>query len=474
MYLFIQFISFALSITIIASDKLNLNINDVEVIQDNSLEYSVRIEDDGRNLLVPDSNTELIKEIALLLSKFKSPPQKINEIVKDIVKEIADVDKKETEEEMLRSGKVSFIVFFIENLDKVELDVDKKVIANIYLSTDKQKAKELDVQFPGVYGYYAPDNVEYKLPFTTFTKAISTILCPIFGELTVDTLKLYDDSELPKFFVFYDEEKNFYEERKEYIEVLKKYKETIKAGILPYKKEKQSLNHFGVTIEALPVVVCVVDKKKYREINLTPQKLSEMLEKYKSNTLEPYELTGEEPKDNDTRNVKEITRNSYKKYFYLEDADKTEENDKDALIVFTSPYCRYCIDLKPIVEKVGELVKLKAEEFVVVGNINLTQNDFPEFTVTGYPTIALVANKEVHYYSGSRTVDDLCEFIKEKGFYNIDIKTGEKIVKTSSENAENKTGDEKTGEKIDDKVEGKNGDKVDDKTESMVDEKKEL
>ncbi|KAM0674841.1 protein disulfide-isomerase precursor [Gurleya vavrai] len=414
------FFSVITSITIRSSLDLSIDMKDVELIHDKNID-KIYIEDDKRQ--IETENKDHLTEIATLLTKYKSPPAIISEIDSKMV------GKEETEEEKLASGKVSFIVFYIKSVSDAKIDARLAKLANIYISSDKNKAEEMQVPFPGVYGFNASDNVTYKIKFSGFMQDISKILTPIFGELTVDNLKLYDDSLLPKFFLFYDEDKaeEFFNNKKEYEEVAKKFKESVKVGILPFKKDKPSLNHFGVGVKDLPVAVCVDEKKKYRGTELNPENLEKLFTEFTEKKLNAYELSSEEVKDNDKRNVKIISRNGYKKYFFLEENDKTEENDKDALIVFTSPHCRFCIDLKPILEKLGEHTNKNAKKEVVIGNIDLTINDFSEFDVRGYPTIVLISNGEIFYYDGNRTIEDLSNFIKEKGKYKIDVLTGKKM-----------------------------------------------
>lgn len=431
------------SLIIRTPSDLNLNLKDVELVKDQSLQ-NVHIEDRGRHVTTDTTSPALVSEIATLLSKYKSPPSRINEIIKKINA------KDETEEESLMTGKVSFIIFFLKSINESNIESKFNKQAHIYISTDENAAAEMGVPFPGLYGYYAPDAAEYRLEYSNFMQDISIVLTPVFSELTVESLKLYDDSLLPKFFLFYDEDKldEFNAYKKEFENVARKYKEIIKTGILQYKKDKPSLGHFGVGEKELPAIVCVHEKNKYREINLTPEKLDSLFNTFKEGTLEPYEMSSEEVKDNDKRNVKEISRKNFKKYFYLNKNDKNENNDKDALLIFTSPHCRFCIDLKPILEKMGEAIKKNEIKDVIIGNVDLTVNDFPEFEVRGYPTIVLVSNGKKFYYSGNRTVEELSKFIKEKGKHRIDIITGEKEFK-----GEDQKDNELENEEIEDYIE---------------------
>jgi len=77
--------------------------------------------------------------------------------------------------------------------------------------------------------------------------------------------------------------------------------------------------------------------------------------------------------------------------------------------------------------KYEELAKLYADDSdfaskVTIAKVDATANDVPQ-SIQGFPTIKLFpagSKDEPIEYSGSRTVKDLAEFIKEKGKYKVD------------------------------------------------------
>jgi protein disulfide-isomerase A1 len=78
------------------------------------------------------------------------------------------------------------------------------------------------------------------------------------------------------------------------------------------------------------------------------------------------------------------------------------------------------------------------EEFnskVTIAKIDATANDVPD-SITGFPTIKLfpAGSKDAPVeYSGSRTVEDLANFVKENGKYGIDAFIAEPV-ETAEEN----------------------------------------
>ena len=60
---------------------------------------------------------------------------------------------------------------------------------------------------------------------------------------------------------------------------------------------------------------------------------------------------------------------------------------------------------------------------VTIAKVDATANDVPD-EISGFPTIKLFpagSKGEPIVYSGSRTIEDLAEFVKENGKYKIDV-----------------------------------------------------
>lgn len=65
---------------------------------------------------------------------------------------------------------------------------------------------------------------------------------------------------------------------------------------------------------------------------------------------------------------------------------------------------------------------------VTIAKVDATANDVPD-EIQGFPTIKLFpagGKQDPITYSGSRTIEDLAEFIKENGKYKVDAFEGKK------------------------------------------------
>lgn len=65
---------------------------------------------------------------------------------------------------------------------------------------------------------------------------------------------------------------------------------------------------------------------------------------------------------------------------------------------------------------------------VIIAKVDATANDVPD-EISGFPTIKLFpagSKDSPIVYSGSRTIEDLANFVKENGKYKVDVYEGKK------------------------------------------------
>lgn len=101
--------------------------------------------------------------------------------------------------------------------------------------------------------------------------------------------------------------------------------------------------------------------------------------------------------------------------------DVVIDNEKDVLVEFYAPWCGHCKALAPKYEELAQMYKSHADK-VTIAKIDATLNDVPE-EVQGFPTIKLFKSggkTEPIEYTGSRTVDDLADFIRDNGSHHVD------------------------------------------------------
>lgn len=101
--------------------------------------------------------------------------------------------------------------------------------------------------------------------------------------------------------------------------------------------------------------------------------------------------------------------------------DVVIDNDKDVLVEFYAPWCGHCKALSPKYDELAGMFKPFSDK-VTIAKVDATANDVPD-EIQGFPTIKLFKAGEKTApvdYSGSRTVDDLANFIRDNGSHKID------------------------------------------------------
>lgn len=97
------------------------------------------------------------------------------------------------------------------------------------------------------------------------------------------------------------------------------------------------------------------------------------------------------------------------------------DNDKDVLVEFYAPWCGHCKALAPKYEELASMYASTSDK-VVIAKVDATLNDVPD-EIQGFPTIKLFkgdAKSAPVDYSGSRTVEDIANFIRDNGSHHID------------------------------------------------------
>ena len=96
----------------------------------------------------------------------------------------------------------------------------------------------------------------------------------------------------------------------------------------------------------------------------------------------------------------------------------------DIVVPVFAPWCGHCKALAPKYEDLAALYQdSEFKDKVVIAKVDATANDVPD-EIQGFPTIKLYpagAKSEPVNYSGSRTVEDLVQFVKENGKYKAEV-----------------------------------------------------
>lgn len=266
--------------------------------------------------------------------------------------------------------------------------------------------------------------------FATFTgkevteealkKWVSTESMPLMDELTPDNFAKYMQAGLPMAYLFYDKDAM----RKEYgtivEEVMRTYKGKISAIYIDGEKYHEHAKALTLPAQWPGFVIHEMegDLKYPFTGKLTKEGLSEFMEKYANNKLEPSYRSEEIP-DKDEGPVKTVVFKNWESIVM--------DEGKDVLLEMYAPWCGACNRLAPIYKALAESYGDKKDK-VVIAKMDATANDIPKsanIKLTKFPTIILFkagAKKEqVPFEQAGSSVKVFTDFIAKHGTHKVEV-----------------------------------------------------
>jgi protein disulfide-isomerase A1 len=367
----------------------------------------------------------------------------ISYMTKQALPAVSDVTK-DTLEEFKTADKVVLVAYFAAD-DKASNETFASVANGLrdnYLfgaTNDAALAKAEGVKQPGLVLYKSFD--DGKDVFTEkfdadairdFAKVAST---PLIGEVGPETYSDYMSAGLPLAYIFAETP----EEREQFAKELKplalKHKGEINFATIDAKSFGQHAGNLNLKVGTWPAFAIQRTAKNEKfpydqDAKITEKAIGTFVEDFLAGKIEPSVKSEPIPEKNDGP-VTTIVAHNYK--------DVVIDNDKDVLVEFYAPWCGHCKALAPKYEELGQLYASDAlSKLVTIAKVDATANDVPD-EIQGFPTIKLFpAGKkdEPVDYSGSRTVEDLVEFIKENGSHQVAAAVAEKAEEVADDVAE--------------------------------------
>ncbi|KAH8727233.1 thioredoxin-like domain-containing protein [Phaeosphaeriaceae sp. PMI808] len=334
---------------------------------------------------------------------------------------------KDTIEEFKKADKVVLVAYFAAD-DKAANETFASVangLRDSYLfgaTNDAALAKAEGVSQPGLVLYKSFD--DGKDVFTEkfdadaikeFAKVAST---PLIGEVGPETYSGYMAAGIPLAYIFAETP----EEREQFAKELKplalKHKGKLNFATIDAGSFGQHAGNLNLKVGTWPAfAIQRTDKnEKYpydQDNKITEKDIGTFVEDFLAGKVEPSIKSEPIPESQDGP-VSVVVAKNYK--------DIVIDNDKDVLVEFYAPWCGHCKALAPKYEELGQLYA--SEEFsklVTIAKVDATANDVPD-EIQGFPTIKLFAagKKDAPIdYSGSRTIGDLVQFIKDNGSHKV-------------------------------------------------------
>ncbi|CAK4030702.1 disulfide-isomerase [Lecanosticta acicola] len=362
-----------------------------------------------------------------------SGPRKSDAIVSYMVKQslpaVSDIASEEAHDEFKTADKVVLVGYFAAD-DKTSNATFAEVAGELrdsYLfgaTNDEALAKAAGVKQPAIVLYKAFDEGknEFTKKFTKddITEFAKTAATPLIGEVGPDTYSDYMAAGIPLAYIFAETP----EERTSLAEALKpvaeEHKGKVNFATIDASSFGQHASNLNLEVGKWPAFA-IQDISKNQKFpyssagdakDLSQKKIGKFLKDFVAGKIEPS-IKSEPIPEKQEGPVTIVVAKNYQ--------DVVMDDDKDVLLEFYAPWCGHCKSLAPKYDELATMYKGHADK-IVIAKVDATANDIPD-EIAGFPTIKLFKAGEKDTpvdYSGSRTVEDLANFIRDNGSHKID------------------------------------------------------
>ncbi|KXT03760.1 hypothetical protein AC578_724 [Pseudocercospora eumusae] len=249
---------------------------------------------------------------------------------------------------------------------------------------------------------------------------IKTAATPLIGEIGPETYSDYMAAGLPLGYIFAESAEEREELSKTLKPLAKKYKGKVNLAVIDASAFGQHAGNLNLEVGKWPAFA-IQDTAKNQKFpfseagdikDISEKKIGKFIADFVAGKIEPSVKSEPIPEKQDGP-VTVVVAHNYQEVVI--------DNDKDVLLEFYAPWCGHCKALAPKYDELAGFYKDYADK-VIIAKVDATANDVPE-EIAGFPTIKLFkagAKDEPIEYDGSRTIEDLANFIRDNGSYKID------------------------------------------------------
>jgi protein disulfide-isomerase A1 len=346
----------------------------------------------------------------------------ISYMTKQALPAVSEVTK-DTLEEFKTADKVVLVAYFAAD-DKASNETFNSVANSLrdnYLfgaTNDAALAKAEGVEQPGLVLYKSFDDGKDVFTEKFDAEAIKSFAqvaaTPLIGEVGPETYAGYMAAGIPLAYIFAETGEEREQLAKELKPLAVKHKGAINFATIDATAFGQHAGNLNLKPGTWPAfAIQRTDKNEKfpydQDLKINEKEIGTFVEDFLAGKVDPSIKSEPIPESNDGP-VTVVVAKNYK--------DIVIDNDKDVLVEFYAPWCGHCKALAPKYEELGQAyASSELSKLVTIAKVDATANDVPD-EIQGFPTIKLfpAGKKDAPVdYSGSRTVEDLAQFIKENG-----------------------------------------------------------
>lgn len=377
---------------------------EIELAIDSQLakdQYNVLLGD----LSIKGTDKALLDEILAISSAMKEIPRDMAQIIHELTLKRDDIISD------LKSGAYNFATVFTNDPESIKQlkGIEKANHIRFFFSTSKELADSFQVPFPGVLAYNATDKNLLRLPFrSSFDSLVAAITLPSLSPINQENFKYYQALDQKLFYII-NNIGTYEADKKRFGEVAKQCSSFAKFIFFTPEDVPALIPLLKVSDSDYPIMISLATEGKGLVRSVTPESFAPGVQSLITQTAEKILFASVIPEDNESRPVKVLNTHSL--------PATAEATEKDVLIAFTSPSCKFCQALEPELESVAKILSEK-EVPVVIGNYNIMENEeLEKFKVSGVPTLFFIkkgTNTPVVVPSDIRSASKLLKYLAEE------------------------------------------------------------